>query len=545
MRKGRTIWFSAVIAVVLLSILTACGGAPTTRSAAMPPIVAAPARAPAPTSAPASAFDTAALDGYIEQLMQDYDIPGVGLAVVQNGQIAYTNGYGVRDVTTGAPVTPNTQFAIGSVTKSFTALGVMLLVQQGKVKLDDPVTKYIPEFKLSDPAATAKVTVRHLLSHTTGMVRNDAASLDPTLTRADLLKLAATVPLQSQPGQRFAYSNLNTTIAGVLIERVTGQNWEDYTREHIFTPLGMTTATLDVDAMQQTPDFAQPHEIDVLKGNELAPFHSWHNEAPAAAINASAAELARYVQFQVGDGNVGGQQLLSPDLLAEMHRPVVAAPDLDPGLMAVMAARAQGLPAPTSLITDTGYALYWTAEDFQGHRLVWHDGIVAPGYTAMVTLVPETHSGVVILTNATHAENFLQVVRQHVAELLLGIAPQHDTRSIVEGQAKILGEDNASRRAQLAAARSYKADPADLQALVGEYQSLMGDKPSRVSALDGTKLHLNLSIQGATTDTELIPYSRQGFIANTGVAKGIVVSFKPAEDGKTTLIVAGRPVAQK
>jgi len=539
MRKGRTFWFSALIAVVLLAILTACSGAPTAPLAAVPPTVTAP------TAIPTSGLDTAALDAYIARLMRDYDVPGVGLAVVQNGQIAYTKGYGVRDVTTGAPVTPNTQFAIGSVTKSFTALGVMLLVQQGNVKLDDPVTKYIPEFKLSDPSATAKVTVRHLLSHTTGMVRSDAASLDPTLTRADLLKLAATVPLQSQPGQKFAYSNLNTTIAGVLIERVSGQNWEDYTRQHIFTPLGMTTATLDVDAMQRTPDFAQPHEIDVLKGNELAPFHSWHNEAPAAAINASAAELARYVQFQVGDGTFNGQRLLSPDLLAEMHRPVVAAPDLDPGLTAAMAARAQGLPAPTSLITDTGYALYWTTEDFQGHRLIWHDGIVAPGYTAMVTLVPETRSGVVILTNATHAENFLQVVRQHVAELLLGITPQHDTRSIVEGQAKILGGDNASRRAQLAAARSYKPDPTDLQALVGEYASLMGDKPSRVSALDGTKLLLNLSVQGATTETELIPYSRQGFIANSGVAKGIVISFKPMEDGKTTLIVAGRPVAQK
>jgi len=527
MQNRRTFWFSAVIGVVLLAILTACTGAPTTPSVSVPPTVTAP------------------LDGYIGRLMQEYDVPGVGLAVVQNGQIAYTKGYGVRDVTTGAPVTSNTQFAIGSVTKSFTALGVMLLVQQGKVKLDDPVTRYIPEFKLSDPAATTKVTVRHLLSHTTGMVRSDAASLDPSLTRDDLLKLAATVPLQSQPGEKFAYSNLNTTIAGVLIERVSGQSWEDYTREHIFTPLGMTTATLDVDAMQQTSDFAQPHQMDVLKGNELAPFHSWRNEAPAAAINASAAELAHYVQFQVGDGTVNGQRLLSPELLAEMHQPQVPAPDLDSGLMATMAAKTQELPAPTSLITDTGYALYWTTEDFQGHRLVWHDGIVAPGFTAMVTLVPETRGGVVILTNATHAENFLQVVRQHVAELLLGITPQHDTRSIVEGQAKILGDDNASRRAQLAAARSYKADPTDLQALVGEYQSLMGDKPSHVSAVDGTKLHLNLSIQGATTDTELIPYSRQGFIANTGVAKGIVVSFKPAEDGKTTLIVAGRAVAQK
>jgi CubicO group peptidase (beta-lactamase class C family) len=208
MRKGYSFWFGVIIAVVLLPMLAACnvssGGCVG---------ICLPTSASAPTTTIAPVLDTAALDASISHLMTEYDIPGVGLAVVQNGQVAYTKGYGVRDVTTGAPVTPNTQFAIGSVTKSFTALGVMLLVQQGRVKLDDPVTKYIPEFKLSDPAATAKVTLRHLLSHTSGMVRSDAASLDPSLTRGDLVKLAATVPLQSQPGEKFAYSNLNTTIA--------------------------------------------------------------------------------------------------------------------------------------------------------------------------------------------------------------------------------------------------------------------------------------------------------------------------------------------
>src|SRR5512138_1412168 len=175
MRKAYITWLRAAIAGVLLSLLAACTGTLMTSPVAAPSPTAAPTRAPAPTAAPASALDTAALDAFVTRLMQEYDIPGAGLAIVQNGQIAYTKGYGVRDVTTGAPVTPNTQFAIASNTKSFTALGVMLLVQQGKVKLDDPVTKYIPEFKLSDPAATAKVTVRHLLSHTTGISRNDTA----------------------------------------------------------------------------------------------------------------------------------------------------------------------------------------------------------------------------------------------------------------------------------------------------------------------------------------------------------------------------------
>src|SRR4029453_12169739 len=110
MRKRRTFWCSAVIAVVLLSLLAACTVAPTTPSVGVPPTVIAP------TTVPASGLDTTALDTYIVRLMQNYDVPGVGLAVVQNGQIAYTKGYGVRDVTTRAPITPNTQFATGSAT---------------------------------------------------------------------------------------------------------------------------------------------------------------------------------------------------------------------------------------------------------------------------------------------------------------------------------------------------------------------------------------------------------------------------------------------
>jgi CubicO group peptidase (beta-lactamase class C family) len=475
--------------------------------------------------------------------MADYDIPGVGLAIVQNGKVVYVKGYGVRDVTTGAPVTADTQFSIASLTKSFTSLGVMLLVQQGKVRLDDPVTKYLPEFKLSEPGATARVTVRNLLSHTTGLARNDAIALDPTLTRGDVLKMIATQPLQSQPGERFAYSNLNTTAAGVLIERISGQTWEDYTRDKILAPLGMHTATLSVEAMQASPNFARPHQIDVLKGNEPIAFLSVPSGAPAGAVNASAAEMARYVQFQLGDGTFDGQRLLSPELMAEMHRTQIVVPGLNQGANAAMAASAQGRPAPDNLIADTGYAFYWITEKFEGHPIVWHDG-ATPGFSPLMMLIPETHSGVVILTNAHFMQPFDQVLRQHLAEVLLGIVPQHDVQQIFEAQAKVLGTDNATRRAQLAAARSYKANPSDFEALVGEYASLTGDKPSRVSVVGG-KLMLDLSLQGVTAKTELIPYSQRGFIGNDGFAKGWPVTFVQGQDGKITLTIQGIRVAER
>jgi hypothetical protein len=129
-------------------------------------------------------------------------------------------------------------------------------------------------------------------------------------------------------------------------------------------------------------------------------------------------------------------------------------------------------------------------------------------------------------------------------ELLLSISPLHDTQQIVESQAKVLGADNATRRARMAAARTYKADPAALRALVGEYTSVIGEAPSRVSTVDDTRLRLALSMQGATMDVELIPYSRQGFIANTGIVKGWAISFEPTKGGRTTLAAQGIPVAQ-
>ena len=194
-------------------------------------------------------FDTAKLDTFVTRMMKDYDVPGVGLAVVENGEISYVRGYGVRDVTTGGPVTPGTQFAIGSVTKSFTALGMMVLVDEGLVDLDAPVTTYIPEFKLSDPESTEMVTVRNLLTHTTGLVRTDASTFDTSVTTEDIIRAAATTPLVGKPGEVFVYSNVNAILAGEIIRRVSGKPWETFTRERVLELLGMDTATLSVEAL--------------------------------------------------------------------------------------------------------------------------------------------------------------------------------------------------------------------------------------------------------------------------------------------------------
>jgi len=280
---------------------------------------------PAATSTYATAaptFDTTQLDAFVTRMMKDYHVPGVGLAVVENGKISYVKGYGVRNVATGAVVTPNTQFPIASVTKSFTALDMMVLVKDGRVDLDAPVTTYIPEFKLADPESTRTVTVRHLLSHSTGLVRTDASIFDPTLTAKDIIAAVAKTELVGKPGETFVYSNVNTIIAGEIIRRVSSQSWQAFTQEHVLRPLGMTTATLTVDALKKQHDIAVPYELNVMNGGlKAAEYLTLGADAPAGALNANATEMARYVQFQLGSG----KPLITPKLLKEMHTGQVVA----------------------------------------------------------------------------------------------------------------------------------------------------------------------------------------------------------------------------
>lgn len=399
-------------------------------------------------------LDTAQLDVFVKEMMDAYDIPGVGLAVVEDGEVSYVRGYGVRDVTTGAPVTPNTQFAIGSTTKSFTALGIMLLVEEGRVDLDAPVMTYLPEFKLADPESTRTATVRHLLSHTTGLVRTDASTFDTSVTSADIIKAAATTPLVGKPGEVFVYSNVNTIIAGEIIERITGESWEDFTRERVLKPLGMTTATLSIAELKRQDNVAVPHVFDVLSGLQTTDFLSLGADAPAGAINASAAEMARYVRFQLGDG----APLVSRASLVEMHKSQVAAPDFNvTGIIAAQARAVAKRPdeVPPALVTEHDYGFYWSVERFLGEKLVQHGGNVT-GLTANVTLLPESRSGVVVLANADGANTFMEVMRLHVAEMLLG-RTSPDVNATLQAQLKVLGQDNASRKADLEAARTYLA----------------------------------------------------------------------------------------
>jgi CubicO group peptidase (beta-lactamase class C family) len=357
------------------------------------------------TSHTVSAADFPAADDLMLRLMPMDNVPGVALALINDGRIVLEKGYGYRDLETQAPVTAATLFNIGSISKSFTALGIAQLVDQQQVDLDIPVIKYIPDLRLSDPKAAQAVTLQHLLSHTSGLPSDEQWPPQVPPTRGGIVDEFASTPITSQPGTRFQYCSRCIVLAAYVLERITGQSWEAYTRAQIFEPLRMTTASFGPLGLEQAPDRAQPYRHDAVLGEVPVPWgrlQYLEPLGPAGGIDASVVDMARYALFQLDDGMLSGRRVVSAQMMAELHRPETAVgEDWTP------AARAENLH----------YALGWFTADVHGEHLIFHNG-ANPGFRAAIALVPSSKTGVVILTNG-ESDPFTDAAERSLIEQLL------------------------------------------------------------------------------------------------------------------------------
>jgi CubicO group peptidase (beta-lactamase class C family) len=223
-------------------------------------------------AASVSAADFSASDALMLRLMSTHNVPGSALALIKDGSIVLEKGYGFRDLAAHAPVTTATLFNIGSISKSFTALGVAQLVDEHQVDLEAPVIRYIPDLRLSDPQATQAVTLRQLLSHTSGLPADEQWPQQVPTTRDGIVSEFASMPITVQPGTRFQYCSRCIVLAACVLERITGQSWEAYTRTHIFAPLGMTMASFGPLGLEQAVDRAQPYRHDGVLGQVPVPW---------------------------------------------------------------------------------------------------------------------------------------------------------------------------------------------------------------------------------------------------------------------------------
>ena len=324
-------------------------------------------------------------DAYVRTALAAWKVPGVAIAIVRNDSLVYAKGYGVREIGKPTTVDERTIFAIGSSSKAFTAAAVAMLVDSGKVRLDAPATAYLPGFQLRDSYASREITVRDLLSHRSGLARGELIWYGSDNDRDEILRrvrfLEPTWSFRSQ----FGYQNIMYLAAGQVVAKTANVSWDDFIRQRIFQPLGMTASSTTVTALRGVDNLAAPH-ADVNDTVRAIPYRNIDNIAPAGSINSNVIDMAQWVRMQIGSGKYAGKQVISKRMVDEMHAPQTV----------IRADGGMGAMNPSAHLM--AYGLGWFLSDYEGKYVVQHGGNI-DGMTALVAMLPEEKYGVVILSN--------------------------------------------------------------------------------------------------------------------------------------------------
>jgi len=341
----------------------------------------------------------------VERLLSDWQVPGAAVVLVKGGEVLLAGGFGVRDIASGEPVTAQTMFPIASVTKSFTALSCAMLVEEGKLSWEGPVHELMPELEMHDPYVTKHLALRDMLSHRSGLPRYDLLwKNNEEITRRELVERVR--HLKPNVGFRslWQYNNLMYIAAGYLIEKATGQTWEEFISERIFRKLGMASSNFSVEDVKRYPNQAKPHALwqgEVVQGDYL----NVDRVGPAGSINSTAEDMAAYLQLHLNRGQYGGERLVSEAMIGEMVLPHMAVP-------------------PLMHFKDVSYRTYGLGLEqisYQGHNIVRHGGNIN-GFSSLMAFVPEEGTGVLVLLNRNAPLN--HVIAFLALEMMLGLERQ-------------------------------------------------------------------------------------------------------------------------
>lgn len=420
--------------------------------------------APAVLAKPREAPPLRDLDAYVTRTMREFGVPGMAVAVVEDGQVVLARGYGVRRLGEPAPVGPDTVFAIASNTKAFTCAALSLLVEEGKLAWDDPVTRHLPGFQMHDPWVTREVTVRDLVTHRTGLGPGGGDLMwwpPTTFSRSEIVRGLRHVRPSSSLRSRYAYANVPFVAAGEVLAAVAGTSWDDVVRERIIRPLGMSRTTTGLPAV--TDDVASPH-IEV--GGAVRPIAplDFANAAAAAGIHSTASDMARWLAMllECGEGQeppAGRTCVLKRESIRRLWsaQTVRGTPDPPPGLASLKA-------------NFAAYGLGFGLRDYRGRKLVSHTGGL-PGYVSLVLLVPEERLGLVVLTNQEETGAFEAVGYRILDEYLGAPRPPVDWVAAFRKRAEDERRKAAETVARAAEARDEASRPSlPLARYAGRYR---------------------------------------------------------------------------
>ena len=389
------------------------------------------------------------LDAYVTRVIHDFEVPGVAIAIVQDGRVLLAKGYGVRKLGESSPVDDRTLFGIASNTKAFTATALGILVEEGKLRWDAPVIDYLPGFAMSDPFVTRELTIRDLLVHRSGLGLGAGDLLwwpTSTYDRKEIARRLRYIKPATSFRSAYAYDNVLYLVAGQVIETVSGQSWEDFVQSRILARVGMTGSTVrhsSAAAAGGGGNVAAPHAPIDGKVRPIAPFAS-DNTNPAGGINSSATDIAKWMIVQLDSGRLAGGRLFSQNTARELWSVVTPIrPGIPPAELTALKA------------SFAGYGLGLFLRDYRGYKLVTHTGGL-PGYVSRISLIPDRKLGIAVFTNQESGEAF-EAISWRLLDHFLGapttdwdaayrvVRARGDSATAAEERRAVAKRDTASR----------------------------------------------------------------------------------------------------
>lgn len=360
----------------------------------------------------------ASLDAIINSIIKEWNTPGVSISIVQKNKILLTKGYGYKDVEAKKPVTENTQFAIGSCTKAFTASLIGYMVKDFGLDLDAPITSYFPELQFYNNDLTANVTVRDMLCHRTGLPRHDYAWYSGAMGNRDsMVRLIRYLEPSAPLRQTFLYNNLNYVVLGDLLEKTYQKSWEQLIEERIFSPLAMKAST--TGSISNSQDYAHGY---IFKNNKLQRLDflpgSLQGVAPAGGIVSTAKDMANWLLLWTNGGVFGGKQIISSNFYREaISSQMIASPNL-----------------PSRLMPDYSffnYGLGWYTANYRGHYGVGHGGNIN-GFSTFVSFLPTDSIGIFVSVNQNNSQ-VPRILTNLILDKMIG-APYKDWNAMLKMQ---------------------------------------------------------------------------------------------------------------
>ena len=427
----------------------------------------------------ASKVDLQKLDAYYQKAMKDWDVPGMAIAIVKDDSVIFSKGYGVKNIKSGGAVDGNTLFGIASNTKAYTAAALGILVDEGKIKWNDPVQKYLPYLQLYSPYVSENLTIEDLLCHRVGFqtFAGDLLWYNTTYSRSEIIKRMRYLEPSYGFRNGYGYSNLMFITAGEVIEAVSGTTWEDFIKTHFLQPLSMNRTYTSVNDLKGVNNVTSPHGFDADGKPVATTLTAWDNWNPAAGIFTSVNQDAQWLRLQLNRGTYKGKRIFSEDVSRSMwnaHNPFPVSKQSEE-------------INPSTHFSAAG--LGWMLSDYEGYKIVSHGG-GHEGMNSRTVLVPEENLGIVILTNSM--SSIMTPIANYTIDQFLGTENGRDwSKFYLDNIAKgKKAEQDALAKAPEETKKRNGKPTHDLAAYAGTYRSqLYGD--ATITLKDG-KLALQL-----------------------------------------------------